>query len=87
MAEHNHATTSNTDEVFKTFIGCEVKGLLQDGDVAILVFKCGWGLAFHSNGSHWTECPTEMQRLLSNAKSQLEDTQKELEHLLKLAGE
>ena len=60
MKGHKHGTTSNTDEVYKTFIGCRVKGLVReitfDGHHAdILVFECGWGLAFNSNGSHDTQ--------------------------------
>lgn len=90
--EHNHATTSNTDEVFRTFIGCQVKGLLHDrntegGSVIILVFACGWGLAFNDNGSHWTESPSDIQRVLRRSKEELKETKQELEHILGLAGE
>lgn len=90
--EHDHATTSNTDEVFKTFIGCQVKGVLHnrntEGDnVKILVFACGWGLAFNSNGAHWTESPSDIQRILRHSKEGLENTKQELEHILELAGE
>ena len=88
--EHNHATTGNTDEVFRTFIGCQVKGLLRDrnsegGPVRILVFDCGWGLAFNDNGSHWTESPADVQRILERSKEQAEETKRELEHILDLA--
>jgi len=90
--EHNHATTGNTDEVFRTFIGCQVKGLLHDqntegGPVRILVFACGWGLAFNDNGSHWTVPPADVQRILEHSKEELEETKQELEHILELAGE
>jgi len=90
--EHNHATTSNTDEVFRTFIGCTVKGLLHDsagsgGSTVVLVFDCGWGLAFFWNGNHWTEPPDAVRRILRGSKRQLTATKQELEHLLELAGE
>jgi len=90
--KHNHGTTSNTDEVFRTFIGCEIKGLVREitfeGQHAnILVFQCGWGLALNSNGSHWTVSPEEIQAHLNKAKDKLEDTQRELSSVLTLAGE
>ena len=90
--EHNHATTSNTDEVFRTFIGCEVKGLLHNtntegGEVIILVFACGWGLAFNDNGAHWTESPSDIERILRCSKEDLNATKRELENILELAGE
>jgi len=90
--EHNHGTTSNTDEVFRTFIGCQVKGILRDrnnegGVVMILVFDCGWGLAFNDNGSHWTENPRDVRMILKRSSDALNETKKELEHILKLAGE
>ena len=84
--KHNHSTTSNTDEVFRTFIGCRVKGLVREltcgGHHAnILVFECGWGLAFNSNGSHWTVHTDETQRRIRQACEQLAHTRRELEHL------
>ena len=90
--EHNHHVTSNTDGVFRTFIGCQVKGLLREitfeGHYAnILVFNCGWGLAFNSNGSHWAIAPSEISSLIRKTKVDLENNQKELEHILVLAGE
>jgi len=85
--EHNHRITGNTDEVFRTFIGCKVNGVLHDrsvegGKVILLVFECGWGLAFNDNGSHWTQRPDEVQRILRRSKEALGNTQKELEHIL-----
>ena len=90
--KHNHSMTSNTNEVYRTFIGCRVKGLVRktssDGHHAdILVFDCGWGLAFNSNGSHWTVSPEDVNRLIKQAQKELENSKKELEHILKLAGE
>jgi len=89
---HNHAAIANTDEVFRTFIGCQVKGLLHDqntegGPVRILVFDCGWGLAFNDNGAHWTEPPSNVQSILWRSKEDLNATKQELEHILELAGE
>ena len=89
--KHNHSTTSNTDEVFRTLIGCTLKGLVKDitsqgGHVNILVFECGWGLAFNSNGTHWTLPPAEVNTLIQRAKEDLIANQKELEHILDLAG-
>lgn len=88
--EHNHGTTSNTDEVFQTFIGETVKGILHGFDYGhsrvILVFECGWGLAFSSNGSYWTEPPEDLDGLKRKTKDKLERTQKELEGILKLSG-
>ena len=91
MTEHNHIKTSNTDEVFTTFIGCSVKGLMReatfDGHHAdILVFDCGWGLAFNSIGSYWTVRPEELQQHIRRRQDELEDNQRELEHILKLSG-
>ena len=90
--KHNHGTTSNTNEVFRTFIGCKVKGLVGErtfeGEYAdILVFECGWGLAINSNGAHWTVNPEKVSRLIRKAEQNLMDNQKELEDILKLAGE
>ena len=89
---HDHSTTSNTNEVFRTFIGCTVKGLVgqrtSDGHYAdVLVFECGWGLAINYNGANWTLNPGEVSRLIREAKSNLKDNQRELEHILRLAGE
>ena len=38
--EHTHNAVANTDEVFSTFIGCRVKGMLhaEVGEIIILVF-------------------------------------------------
>jgi len=90
--EHRHGTTSNTDGVFSTFIGCTVKGILHEGggetrDATILVFECGWGLAFNYNSSHWTVSPDEVQKILNHSRERLEDARKELEHILALAGD
>lgn len=92
MATHNHNTTSNTDEVFRTFIGCRVKGLVREiafeGHHAdILVFDCGWGLVFNSNGSHWTITSEEVQRHIGRSQKELEDKKRELEDMLQLSGE
>lgn len=89
--KHDHSTTSNTDEVFRTFIGCTVKGLVRErtsnGEHAnILVFDCGWGLAFNSNGAHWAEDPDKVNSLLGRTKKELQDRQRELKYLLKLEG-
>lgn len=90
--EHDHSTTSNTNEGFRTFIGCQVKGFLRQGTfdgahADILVFHCGWGLAFNSNGAHWTVTPDEVKSLIREAKEKLTDNQKDLKDLLELAGE
>lgn len=90
--EHKHSTTSNTDEVFRTFIGCRVKGLVREitfngNHAIILVFECGWGLAFNNNGSHWTKSPEDVQRILQSSRKALKETNQELEHILTLAGE
>lgn len=92
MKQHKHGTTSNTDEVYRTFIGCRVKGLVREitfsGHHAdILVFECGWGLAFNSNGSHWTINPEEIQKHIRHSMEKLDNTKRETEHLLELAGE
>jgi len=91
MKGHNHGTVSNTNEVFRTFIGCRVKGLVREitsnGHYAnILVFECGWGLAINGNGSHWTVNPDELQEHIRQAKEELVDKQQELEHILKFSG-
>ena len=92
MSEHEHKTTCNTAEVYRTFIGCRVKGLVREitfhGHHAdILVFECGWGLAFNSNGSHWTVYPEEIQKHIQRSMKTLDNIKRETEHLLKLAGE
>ena len=90
--KHEHFTTSNTDEVFRTFIGCKVKGLvgqrIYEGNYAnVLVFECGWGLAINHNGAHWTLKPDDVNRLIGEAKENLANIKKETEHILRLAGE
>lgn len=90
IVKHNHGTTSNTDDVFSTFIGCKLKGVLHyyDGrSHTILVFECGWGLVFCSTGAYWTMNPEDVQQQLSHARKDLSDTKKELEGILNLAGE
>lgn len=81
--EHNHTTTSNTDEVFSTFIGESLKGILHDRssghDYTILVFECGWGLVLSFNGSYWTENSDYVEKTKRRVKEKLEVTQKELE--------
>jgi len=89
---HTHNTSSNTDEVYSTFIGCTVKGLLHTkdsgGDTGIvLVFQCNWGLGFCTNGNHWTVNPEEVQGFLRTSREYLECIKKELEHVLSLASE
>lgn len=91
MKKHNHSTTSNTDEVYRTFIGCRVKGLAREITFGgyhanILVFGCGWGLAFNSNGSHWTVNPEDIQKHIRQSMEKLDNTKRETEHLLELAG-
>jgi len=63
--KHNHTVAGNTSEVYLTFVGCVVKGLLReqtfDGECAdILVFECGWGLAVNSNGPDWIVKPEDV---------------------------
>ena len=92
VKDHEHGCTSNTNQVFRTFIGCKVKGLVGqktfDGYYAdILVFECGWGLAINGNGAHWTVNPTDIKRLIRQAKENLTNNQRELECILALAGE
>ena len=91
MKEHNHSTTSNTDEVFRTFIGEKVKGILHGFDFGhdgvILVFECGWGLVLNSNGTHWTEKPEDIERLKRETKEKIDNLLKESRDILKLAGE
>lgn len=85
MKEHNHATTSNTDEVFRTFINEKIKGMLHhicftdEYNHVILVFECGWGLVFSDNGSHWTIPPDEVE-ILKRA------TKEKIDYLLKEKG-
>ena len=87
--EHTHNAVANTDEVFSTFIGCRVKGMLhaEVGEIIILVFSCGWGLAFNSNGAHWTENPEDVQKIILHSRKALYNARQELERLLELAGE
>jgi hypothetical protein len=85
---HKHGVTSNTDEVFRTFIGCGIRGLIKETCERTLVFDCGWGLTFNTeHGSYWTESPDEIERKLYHAKRALADSKTELEGILKLAGE
>jgi len=88
--KHNHGTTSNTDEVFRTFIGEKVKGILHGfgygHSKVILVFDCGWGLCFNSNGSHWVENPSDIKSMTNRTKRDLADNNRELEGILHLAG-
>jgi len=92
MKNHNHNAVANTDECFRTFIGCRVKGLVREitfeGHHAnILVFDCGWSLAFNSNGAHWVVDPEKTLRLIKKAKEELEQNQRELKYIYKLTGQ
>lgn len=88
--KHEHGQTSNTQKCFSTFIGCTVKGMYRghssEWSHTVFVFDCGWGLAFNSNGSHWTVSPSEVERELSYATESLRENQAELKGILKLAG-
>ena len=84
--EHNHSTTSNTPEVFRTFIGDTIKGVVRNKEATILAFECGWGLAIYYNGSHWVVGPLEVSILIERTKKELENTKKELKDILHLAG-
>jgi hypothetical protein len=87
MKKHEHGVTSNTDDVFRSFIGCTVRGLIINREERVLVFQCGWGLTFNVvHGSYWVESPEDVERKLSRAKDGLRNTQKELQDILKLAG-
>lgn len=88
MSTCNHGVTANTDDVFSTFIGCELRGLIRDRCEKILMFGCGWALVFNTeHGSYWTLGPEEASRKLYSAKEKLKATQKELSHILTLAGD
>ncbi len=87
---HNHGTTSNTNEVFSTFIGCRAKGVLHfynGHNHRALVFDCGWGLVFCDTGAYWTMSPEEVQKELHHARKDLVNVKKELEGILALAGD
>src|SRR5437868_10973968 len=94
--KHQHSCTSNTDECFRTFIGCTIKGLLRNvlpvGRVDLqsgnktFVFECGWGLTIAGNGSYWTESPDEIKRAISIQKEKLSENNQEIANILELAG-
>ena len=87
MSVCNHAATSNTDQVFYTFAGCTVKGMLNSGSNRILVFECGWGLAISSVGSHWTETPDTTKQVVGSLIKSLAGNIESLNRILELAGE
>jgi hypothetical protein len=86
---HDHGVTANINDVFRTMIGCRVKGVIfGNASEKLLVFECGWGLAFNTqHGSYWVESPSEVQKKLRDATERLANTKKELSGLLELAGE
>lgn len=58
MKTHKHHPVANTPEVFSSFVGCCVKGVVRQDSETTLVFDCGWGLTFnHEHGSFWAETP------------------------------
>lgn len=91
MTQHEHKAVANTDEVFLTFVGCRVKGLIhppRDANYNILLlFDCGWGIGIGPLGGYWTERPEYIKRILDEKKQELLKNQKELEYILKVAGE
>ena len=88
MSKHNHGTTSNTPDCFRTFIGCRVKGMLRDRDGYMLVFECGWALAFNTlHGSYWVESSEEVKIKLRESEQILRNLQEETKNILALAGE
>lgn len=93
---HKHGVTSNTQECFRTFIGCRVRGFLKNalpvgrcdlaGGTKTLIFECGWGLTIAKNGSYWTESPEDIARAVEIAKRELADIKGDIEDALKVAG-
>ena len=87
---HNHATTSNTEQVFRTFVGDTVKGVFryyEEQEFHVLIFECGWGLVFCSAGSYWTATPEEVERQLRNVRQELIEQTDALKNVLAIAGE
>jgi len=86
---HKHGgIASNTNQTFKTFIGCTVKGIIELRQGVMMVFDCGWALNYHTdNGAHWIENPETVQRELQSARERLQDDKEKIEGILGLAGE
>lgn len=95
MSEHKHNVTSNTHDVFRTFIGCRVKGFLKDVmagrdsclEGQTLIFDCGWGFTVCSNGSHWTTNPPDVRRVIERLNKEYQANASDIADLLTLAGE
>ncbi len=91
MKSHTHSATSNTPEVFRSCIGCRVKGVYHENsggnDVHVLVFECGEGLAFCSTGAYWSVRKEDIHRSLLAAKEKLQTATRELAGVLSLAVE
>ena len=96
--QHDHrGTASNTRGAIMTFIGCQVKGLLESAlplsrrDLAAgnktIVFTCGWGLTFNRNGAYWVDSTDDIQVAIARLQREYADTTGRLEELFTLAGE
>lgn len=96
MKNHKHESCANITEVFRSFIGCTVKGCLFNAfplnrhDLSAgsktLIFDCGWGLTISSSGAYWAERPEEVKRAVERTKESLQKTQEEIRQVLQVAG-
>jgi len=46
-----------------------------------LVFECGWGLTFNSNGSHWVENPRDIASMTRETKDKIAALKRESEEI------
>lgn len=79
---------SNSKEVFITFLGHTLKGVIFCEPVTsavTLLFDCGWGLVVNNNGAHWVLDKEEADSILKRRKKELEIAAKEIQEVIDLA--
>jgi hypothetical protein len=90
-------SASNTKDCVRDLVGKRIVGVLFDAlpvnrsDLAsgnkTLVFDDGSGFTFNSIGSFWAETAAELERAITQKKSELSALEQDIRDVLALAGE
>lgn len=83
--------TSNTIDVFREAVGRKIVGLYTEhhdiaGQIKVLVFDDGSGLAFGSNGAHWSVDKHEIRQQVIRRREELERLQSDLHDVMVAEG-
>ena len=90
--EHKHHSTSNTPEVFDSFMRCKFVGHYEvlasghDDTKRVLVCECGAGLALSSTGAYWTEGAKDVAMAVEELRKTWERVNVEARRLAEMAS-